>query len=59
MAGHGSEQVACSWIPEIDCVIFRTAGNEVGVVLVIVVIGTLFQGIFWLLVSAYKLRKTV
>jgi len=31
----------------------------VGVVLVIVVIGTLFQGIFWLLVSAYKLRKTV
>jgi len=31
MAGHGSEQVACSWIPELDCVILRTAGVGVGV----------------------------
>jgi len=31
MAGHGSEQVACSWIPELDCVIPRTAGKDVGV----------------------------
>jgi len=31
MAGHGSEQVACSWIPELDCVIPRTADKDVGV----------------------------
>jgi len=30
MAGHGSEQVACSWIPELDGLIFRTAGKDVG-----------------------------
>ncbi len=31
MVGHGSEQVACSWIPQLDCVIPRTTGKDVGV----------------------------
>jgi len=31
MAGYGSEQVACSWIPKLDYLIYRTAGKDVGV----------------------------
>jgi len=31
MASHGSEQLACSWIPQFDCVIKRTTGKDVGV----------------------------
>jgi len=31
MAGHGLEQFTCSWVPQLYCVIIRTAGKDVGV----------------------------